>query len=227
MELLLYSLFFAIICLDKKHAFQFALSQPILTSTFIGLLLDAVVPAMYFGLLVQLLWLGNLPFGASKTPEGNISSIIGTWLYVEYHAVYAANGQFIILFLFIYIVIISYLASKTETYLRHVNVRLFDYAYESMQEDTNPRIGKVLSAALGLQLLANWITIVSTLLTGRLILNHLLNYISTDLSEIWQFVDVAIWAAGIGLVISVYKDIKLKKIIVGIALITLLTIEVI
>ena len=227
MELFLYSLFFAAICLDKKHAFQFAISQPILTSTFIGLLLDAVIPAMYFGLLVQLLWLGNLPFGASKTPEGNISSVIGTWLYVEYHSLYALHGQFIILVLFILIVIISYIASTFETYLRHTNVHLFDYAYKSVKEDALPNIGKVIFAALGIQLLANWIIIVVAILSGRFILDHLVNYIPVSISEIWQFVDVAIWAAGIGLVISVYKDIKLKKIIIGIALITLLTIKVI
>ncbi len=227
MEFFLYSLFFAFICLDKKHAFQFSISQPLITSSFIGFFLDAFIPAMYFGLLVQLLWLGNLPFGASKTPEGNIASIVGCMLYVEYHELYAIHGQFILFVLFIYTVAISFAASKTETYMRNINIHLFDYAYDSIRIESSPNIGKVVFTALGIQLLANWILILTTLFLGKFVLQNLYNYLSADLSSIWQFVEIAIWATGIGLVISVYKDIKLKKIILGIAIITFITIRVI
>jgi len=182
---------------------------------------------MYFGLLVQLLWLGNLPFGASKTPEGNIASVVGCWLYVEYHELYAIHGQFILLILFVYIVTISYIASKTETYLRNINIRLFDHAYESVRIESLPNIGRVIFVALGIQLMANWLIILVTFFLGQFVLQNVYNYLSADISGIWQYIETAIWAAGIGLVISVYKDVKLKIIIIGIALITIITFRVI
>jgi mannose/fructose/N-acetylgalactosamine-specific phosphotransferase system component IIC len=224
-EVFLISLLFAFICLDKKHAFQFAISQPLITSSLLGLLMNALAPAMYFGTLIQLLWLGNLPFGASRTPEGNIASVVGCWLYIEYYQLYAIHGQFIILILFIYIVIISYTASKTDTYMRNFNIRLFDYTYAFVINNTVPNLGKTILAALGLQFFVNWVLIYLGLLLGKVILSQVINYIPPDWKEIWQFVEVAVWAAGLGLVISVYKDIKLKKIIAGIALITLITIQ--
>jgi hypothetical protein len=48
-----------------------------------------------------------------------------------------------------------------------------------------------------------------------------------EITQIWQFVEIAIWAAGIGLVVSVYKDARFKKIILGIALVTLITLKVV
>ena len=212
--------------MDKKHAFQLAISQPIITSTFLGFLMGAMAPAMYFGLLVQLLWLGNLPFGASKTPEGNIASVVGCWLYINYHGLYTEHGHLILLILFIYIVIISFIASKTETYLRNMNVHFFDKVYESVSDQSISKIGRVIFEALAIQLLANWIIILAGLLLGQFILQNLLGYISADLADLWQFVEVAIWGVGVGLVLSVYKDIKLKKIITGIALITFITLWV-
>jgi len=223
-EVFLISLLFAFICLDKKHAFQFAVSQPLITSSLLGLLMNAFVPAVYFGTLIQLLWLGNLPFGASKTPEGNIASVVGCWLYIQYYQIYAVHGQFIILTLFIYVVIISYAASKTDTYMRSLNIHLFDYTYTSLNNQAMPNLGKTILAALGIQLFVNWILIFLSLMLGKFILSEIVNHIPQDWKEIWQFVEVAIWAAGLGLVITVYKDIKLKKIILGIALITLITI---
>jgi mannose/fructose/N-acetylgalactosamine-specific phosphotransferase system component IIC len=209
--------------MDKKHAFQLAISQPLITSTLLGLLMNALVPAMYFGLLVQLLWLGNLPFGASKTPEGNIASVIGCWLYINYNELYAEHGHLIILILFLFIIAISFIASKTETYLRNINVHFFDKVYESVSDKAIPKIGRVIFKALAIQLLANWIIILAGLFVGHILLQNLLGYMSADLADIWQFVEVAVWGIGVGLVLSVYKDIKLKKIITGIALITFVT----
>ena len=225
MEILLYSAFFALLCLDGKHAFQLAISQPLITSALIGFMLNSFVPAMYFGLIIQLIWLGNLPFGASKTPEGNIASIIGCWLYVEFFNIYEMQGQFLLLMIFIYIVIISFLASKAESYLRYINIDLFDYAFDSTNGSKNPNIGKVIFAALGLQFIANWAILIISIKAGQIFLGNLVSYLTLDLSAIWQYTEIAIWAAGIGSVISVYKEIKLKKVIALLSVLCLITIK--
>ena len=227
MELILYSALFALLSLDKKHAFQLAISQPIITSTFVGIVLGSIVPAMYFGLIIQLIWLGNLPFGASRTPDGEIASIIGCWLFVEFYDLYQLYGQFLLLSVFLYIVIISFIASKAESYLRYVNIDLFDYAFSSVDDSQNPSIGKIIFATLGLRFLVNWVILIVFIKSGQIFLNFLNTIIPQYLSAIWQYTEIAIWAAGIGSVISVYKEVKLKRIIVVISILTLVTIKII
>lgn len=189
--------------------------------------MDAFIPAMYFGLLVQLLWLGNLPIGASKTPEGNIASIVGCWLYVEYYTLYADQGQFILLVLFVYVVLLSYIASRTDTFMRKINIHFFDYAYDSLQQKESTHIGRMIFASLGVHTLINWLYIMISLLVGRFVLQNLSGYFSAGFADIWKFVETAILAAGIGLIIGVYKDLKLKKIIIVIALVTMVMIRVV
>ena len=86
---------------------------------------------------------------------------------------YEIHGQFLLLILFMYTVLASFVASKTETYMRNINIHLFDYAYESTNENSYPNIGKVIFAALGLQFLANWILIIVALVLGQIVLNRL------------------------------------------------------
>ena len=77
--------FVAIICgLDRMAAFQFMLSRPIVAGPLTGLVLGEPLIGLQAGMLVELLWLGRLPVGASIPPDDTQIAIGGTFLSVAF-----------------------------------------------------------------------------------------------------------------------------------------------
>lgn len=204
----------AALCLDQRHAFQLALSQPLVTCSIIGMVSGNYADAMYFGLLIQLIWLGNLPVGASTTPEGNIASVVGCLLYIEFSEIYIPFGEILILLVYIYTVLLAFIGGQTYNYTRKLNIRLFDFAFNEINNEKKANIGKIIFYALSIQFITNWIFILLFFGAGQLILSEITGILSDAWIKIWSFVEWAILGAGVGLVVSVYKNKKYKQLIV-------------
>jgi len=199
----------ALISLDKKHAFQLAFSQPLVLCTLIGLVTGDFETAIYFGLIVQLIWLGNLPVGASTTPAGNLASAVGCVLYIQLNESYLQFGQVLLLIVFIYTVMISFIGGQLDVVMRNFNIRLFDRALNDTHSAKKANIGKVVFSALAIQYVINFLLVIITMI------------------PILQNIDLAIIGVGIGMVISIYKGRKLKKIIVAISIFGLILFKII
>ena len=75
----------AVICgLDRTAALQFMLSRPIVSGPLTGLVLGEPLIGLQVGMLVELLWLGRLPVGASIPPDDTQIAIGGTFLSVAF-----------------------------------------------------------------------------------------------------------------------------------------------
>ncbi len=83
MSLLLTSLVIGFLSLDTTIAFQVLISQPIFSCPFLGWLLGDISTGFEFGLLMQLLWLGIIPAGARKYPEGNPASMVACAVVIQ------------------------------------------------------------------------------------------------------------------------------------------------
>lgn len=82
---LLWASLVAIICgLDRLAAFQLMLSRPIVAGPLTGLVLGEPLIGLQVGMLVELLWLGRLPVGASIPPDDTQAAIGGTYLSVSF-----------------------------------------------------------------------------------------------------------------------------------------------
>lgn len=77
--------FVAVICgLDRLAAFQLMLSRPIVAGPLTGLVLGEPLIGLQAGMLVELLWLGRLPVGASIPPDDTQIAIGGTFLAIAF-----------------------------------------------------------------------------------------------------------------------------------------------
>ena len=75
----------AIICgLDRTAALQLMLSRPIVAGPLTGLVLGEPLIGLQAGMLVELLWLGRLPVGASIPPDDTQVTIGGTFLSIAF-----------------------------------------------------------------------------------------------------------------------------------------------
>lgn len=75
----------SVLCgLDRTAAFQVMLSRPIVAGPLTGLVLGDPLVGLQVGMLVELLWLGRLPVGASIPPDDTQVAIGGTFLSIAF-----------------------------------------------------------------------------------------------------------------------------------------------
>jgi len=73
----------AIVYLDTTAVGQFMICQPLIACPLFGLLVGRPEIGLFFGTTFQLLWLGSLPVGAAKFPEGNMGALVATALAAQ------------------------------------------------------------------------------------------------------------------------------------------------
>lgn len=75
----------AVLCgLDRTAVLQLMLSRPIVAGPLTGLVLGSPLTGLQVGMLVELLWLGRLPVGASIPPDDTQIAVGGTFLAVAF-----------------------------------------------------------------------------------------------------------------------------------------------
>ncbi len=80
MEALWVALAGALVYLDTTAVAQFMISQPLIACPLWGLAVGRPEIGLFFGVAFQLIWLGSLPVGAAKFPEGNVGALVATAL---------------------------------------------------------------------------------------------------------------------------------------------------
>jgi mannose/fructose/N-acetylgalactosamine-specific phosphotransferase system component IIC len=224
-DLFLISLIFALVCLDKKHIFQLALSQPLITCSLLGLYYNMPVQAMHFGLLVQLIWLSNLPIGAAKTPEGNIGSLIGCILYIENFDRFSEFGNALLVIAFLITVLLSYSASRLESFDRRINIKLFDYNSRILTVDDNASFGAIILLSLMVQFFFNFTLIYLGSVVGNFFIHFIQSYLNSGYNFLWEYTEIAILGISIGMIISVFKEKKSKGLIAVLSVVSFILIK--
>lgn len=74
-ELLVIGVFAGLMGLDRRGAFQFMLSQPIVALPLLGLFFGDVQTGAMLGALVQLLWMSSSLFGANVPPNETVAGL--------------------------------------------------------------------------------------------------------------------------------------------------------
>lgn len=74
LDILLVSIFGGLVALDTTAILQIMISRPIVACTIVGLILGNVQLGLTIGILLELIYVGELPIGAAKFAEGNVGS---------------------------------------------------------------------------------------------------------------------------------------------------------
>jgi len=96
LQILSLSLIGGLLVLDTTAALQILISQPLIACTILGWFGGNVQLGLHFGLLIQLLWLSQLPVGAAKIPAGNLGSIAGVILALQLSPIFPEYEKMII-----------------------------------------------------------------------------------------------------------------------------------
>ncbi|HEY3295830.1 MAG TPA: PTS sugar transporter subunit IIC [bacterium] len=170
----------AFVYLDTTAVAQFMISQPLIACPLWGLLVGRPEVGLFFGVAFQLIWLGSLPIGAAKIPEGNVGALIATALACRVPPTPEGNPAWITLTIAAVVgLLVSQLGAQVTPLVRTVLIRYSDYVVLAAQAGRRARFSLLFLGAIGLHLLAGFLLTLAAFLGGKWVMALYLGKFST------------------------------------------------
>lgn len=118
-----------------KSAFHMLFGEPLIICTAAGAYLGELETGLMMGMIWQLIWMGELPIGAAKIPDGSTGALISTCIYIKFAQGYGQLSQLLFTLALIIGVISAYIggsfiSDKREFHNRYLN-RVDKYTEEA------------------------------------------------------------------------------------------------
>jgi len=121
-EIVLISLIGGLLSIDRAAAFQVMVSRPVVTAPLIGMMLGDVMTGIQAGLIIELLWIGALPVGASVPPDETIVSILVPSLAIWQSRLTGVEGFHFLALALILTIPLAILAQRLDSRIREKNI---------------------------------------------------------------------------------------------------------
>lgn len=135
-EIVLISLVGGFISIDRTAAFQVMISRPVVTSPLIGMMLGDVMAGIQAGLIIELLWIGALPVGASVPPDETIVSILVPAFAIWQKRITGQEGLDALALAMVLTIPLAILAQRLDSRIREKNIASA-HAADSFAEEGN------------------------------------------------------------------------------------------
>ncbi len=205
-KLFLISPIIGLLALDTTIAFQILLSQPLFACPIIGWVLGDPVTGFYVGLLLQMLWLSDLPMGAVTPPEGNVASMVATVLIIWFQDMGKPNS--VLLLAVFTAVVVSYFGAKLTIQDRKWNAFFLEKALQAAEHAGIREIAFWNGLAIFIYFILITIFTWIVLFISIILFSALIPAIPQFLESRFAIVEPAIWGIGFGLSLRlVYRHI--------------------
>lgn len=121
-EVLLVSLVGGVMAMDRTAALQVMISRPVVAAPAIGLLLGDPATGLKVGLIIELLWIGHLPVGASLPPDETVVSILVTAISVWCGRFLDGAGEGVIALTTALVIPAAVIAQRIDSRIRQMNI---------------------------------------------------------------------------------------------------------
>jgi mannose/fructose/N-acetylgalactosamine-specific phosphotransferase system component IIC len=157
----------AVVYLDTTAVAQFMICQPIIACPLWGILVGRPEIGLIFGVAFQLIWLGSLPIGAARFPEGNIGALVATSLAARIPASPDGRPVGIVLAICAFIGILTAQVGSSVTplvrkFLTGYSTRVVDAAKAEMRT----RFAMLFVGAIGVHALAGFLLTLAATIAG-------------------------------------------------------------
>lgn len=197
-----------LIALDTTAVLQGLISQPLISGIILGWLTGNIALGLHMGLLLQLLWLNQLPVGAAKIPEGNLASIIAVIVTIRLDVFFGNSQNILILLVILYALFISWLGMSITTFIRNGNGRLLNFVLRTLKKDHIHIISGVHSGSILMQFILHTAVIFTAVLIGQRVIHEILLVLPAGWNNIARYIELGVIGSGVGLTLALYKDKK-------------------
>jgi len=206
-DLLFISLWGGIVALDTTAAFQILISHPLVSGSVVGLMLGNFPLGFSIGIILELVWLNELPIGGAPFAEGNIGGTAAAATAIitfEQTSRYSPSIAFALLLA----VFISWAGGQLVVLMRSVNGNI----YQSLLDRKHIRIKDIsrshlfatsLSFVLGLAL-----TAISVSVFAYWLFPEIIKSIPASTDKIFAPLGPAFLGAGCGVLLYMFYQRK-------------------
>ncbi len=129
-ELFLASLWGGVVAMDTTAAFQAMISRPMVSCTVIGLILGNVQLGFTIGIILELLYISELPVGAAKFAEGNVGAASAATIAIIAFDQMPDRSLAILSISLLLAVLISSCGGRLVVLMRRINSRIYSRLLE-------------------------------------------------------------------------------------------------
>ena len=213
MNLVGLSLISGLLALDTTAVLQSLLSQPLAACTILGWLSGNPELGLKIGFLLQLLWLGDLPVGAAKIPEGNVGSMVGALIAFHLLEFQYSHPHLLIFLVVLYALLFSYVGTKTIRLIRNWNVRLFDKALAAASSGRPSALAKInLTALLGHFVFMSAVIYLAVWI-GEAVFSAVLRAIPASWDYYARFTEAMLLGGGVALTLTLFHGRKIRIVL--------------
>ena len=208
MQILSLSLIGGLLVLDTTAALQILISQPLIACTILGWFGGNVQLGLHFGLLIQLLWLSQLPVGAAKIPAGNLGSIAGVILALQLSPIFPEYEKMIILAAVICALLFSYLGAILQAKINNWNTFFFNSVLKFLEQGRAGALGVINVLALVFRFMLVAILLYGGVQVSFFLVKESFLVIPLEWDAYARYVEIAVVGAGIGSSLELYRGRK-------------------
>jgi len=208
LHLFVLSLTGGLLVLDTTAVLQILISQPLVSCTILGWMANDTAFGLHFGLLMQLLWVSQLPVGAARVPAGNLGSITGVLIALQLKPVFPEFQNFLILAGLLSALVLSYMGAHLNAVLNQLNVTIFNRVFSQIEKGNIGALGRMTAAALLVKLTLLSLLIYGFVETGVYLLQFINSEYLSSIDNYARYIEMAVIGAGIGLTLNLYKSRK-------------------
>ncbi len=196
----------ALLMLDNAAAFQMLIAQPIFSGPILGYIGGNVALGFELGFLLQLVWLSDLPIGASIVPEGNFGAMAATVLGIYLTDQHPQFSEFIVFLMIGYGILGSFIGAKVVLFIRKGNELYLNWLNKRLEQGEVIKLGWVVFFSLLFNALVVFIFFTGLTITLARLFNVFQNVLTPELNKIGLFARIAILGTGIGLTLTLFSE---------------------
>ena len=216
LDILTVSLWGGLVASDTTAALQIMISHPLVSCAVVGFLLGNFPLGFAVGIILELVWLNELPVGAAPFSEGNIGATVAAATAVVLFEQTGRQSPSMALAL-ICGVFISIVGGHVVIFMRHVNSKLYSNLL-NCKNLTDRRVRQTHLFGIFLLFINGFLlTAASLFLFAYFLLPKVLYYIPGSWDKILEPVSVSFFGVGCGVLLYMfYKREKWWLLIVGV-----------
>jgi mannose/fructose/N-acetylgalactosamine-specific phosphotransferase system component IIC len=169
----------AIVYLDTTAVAQFMISQPIIACPLWGVITGRPEVGLFLGVAFQLIWLGTLPVGATKVPEGNVGALVATALAVRIPPTSDGSPAWITLAVAALVgIIVAQIGGEITPLVRRFLIRYSTRVVAAAEARQGSRFTLLFAGAIGIHVLAGFVLTLAAFEAGKMVMTVYLGHFS-------------------------------------------------
>lgn len=191
----------AIVYLDTTAVAQIMICQPLVACGLWGVIAGNPQTGIFFGIAFQLLWLGSLPVGAVKFPEGNLGALIATGIAISLAEAGGLPSWIVLASAALIGLVAAYLGAEMTTQVRRIMTTHAARIVEAARGGEAKRFRRLFAGAIGIHAAAGFLFTVVLFVAGRTLLHVGLK--SQTIPPSWESALAGLWPGLLGVGVAV------------------------